>query len=251
MDWEQNPGARIIFDNGSHTIKAGLGSSKTPQITVENLAGTSIINEHLSNIFLAINRKTGNVVIGEQINDIFIESEFNYIKPLCRGVLVKFDNETAIWDEIFKTLTNTDSSNLKLKDNMFALTMHPFVPYKVKEKMLEIIFEYYGFGGFLPCLSQQMIRSYALNELKGMFDPNFQLIVESGHSATYVAPFFNSEFMSYACKKLDVGGKLLTNYLKESISFKYLDLSKDYRTVGNIKESLGFVSLDFKTDIKK
>jgi actin-related protein len=36
------------------------------------------------------------------------------------------------------------------------------------------------------------------------------MIVESSHSATYIVPIFDNEIMSQA-KRIDVGGKLLTN----------------------------------------
>ena len=50
------------------------------------------------------------------------------------------------------------------------------------------------------------------------------MIVESGHSATYCVPFFNDEILNYAVKKLDVGGRLFTNHLKDILSFRYMNL---------------------------
>jgi len=48
----------------------------------------------------------------------------------------------------------------------------------------------------------------------------FNSIIDSSHSATYFVPFFNGEIINKAIRRLDVGGRLLTNQLKEIISFK-------------------------------
>ncbi len=64
-------------------------------------------------------------------------------------------------------------------------------------------------------------------------------------------PFFDGEVINYGVKKIDVGGKLLTNYLKERITFRSLDLSHEYRLVGDIKEKMCYVALDFNESMKK
>ncbi len=52
------------------------------------------------------------------------------------------------------------------------------------------------------------------------------MIVESSHSATYIVPIFDNEIMSQM-RRIDVGGKLLTNQLKEVISFKLVLKGKE------------------------
>jgi actin-related protein 6 len=57
--------------------------------------------------------------------------------------------------------------------------------------------------------------------------------------------------VNHAIKKIDIGGKLLTNYLKERISFRHIDLSHEYKMVTDIKENMCFVSTNFNEDMKK
>ena len=132
-----------------------------------------------------------------------------------------------------------------------AVTFPVFAPWKLREKMVEVMFEYYGFGGFYPVMAPEMAQAYAKHNLKDQIDPKFQLIVESGHSATYIVPFFDGEIINYGIKKIHVGGKLLTKYLKDRICFRYLDISSEYRMVNDIKEKMCFVSCDFNDEIKK
>ena len=172
---------------------------------------------------------------------------------MVRGVLVNLDHELQIWDELLKNVLKLDENALsfgKLKDFMVNVTFPVFIPSKLREKMVEIMFEYYGFGGFYPTVGPEMIQEYAKEKFKGQVDPKFQLIVESGHSATYIAPFFCDDIINHAIKRIDVGGRILTNALKEAISFRHIDLSHEYRMVTDIKEKMCYVSEDFTQDMK-
>lgn len=50
--------------------------------------------------------------------------------------------------------------------------------------------------------------------------------------------------------RLDVGGKLLTNQLKELVSFRHYDMMKQTYIMNNVKESCCFVSVDFNKDME-
>jgi actin-related protein 6 len=193
-------------------------------------------------------------MLGEKLDEIYIERDYSYTKPLVRGMLMNFDHELQIWDEMLKRTMKLDENNLsfgKLRDYMLNITFPVFSPMKLREKLIEVMFEYYGFGGFYPVTGPEMIQVYAKQNLKNKIDPKFQLIVESSHSGTYIVPFFDGEMVNYGIKKIDVGGKLLTNFLKERISFRHLDLSQEYKLVNDIKEKMCFISTNFNEDMRK
>jgi actin-related protein 6 len=50
------------------------------------------------------------------------------------------------------------------------------------------------------------------------------LVVDSGYSHTYVVPFFEGMPMRHAATRIDVGGKLLSNLLMETLSHKEINL---------------------------
>ena len=56
--------------------------------------------------------------------------------------------------------------------------------------------------------------------------------------------------MNFAIKRLNIGGKLLTNALKETLCFRAYNLRDEFAIVNSIKESLCFVSSDFNHDLK-
>lgn len=47
-----------------------------------------------------------------------------------------------------------------------------------------------------------------------------------------------------------MGGKLLTNYLKEILSFRHLDLKNSDQLIKQIKEEMCFVSKNLMSDMR-
>lgn len=91
-----------------------------------------------------------------------------------------------------------------------------------------------------------MIREAALNQTK----PGIcQLVIDSGHSFTQLVPYFDGLPLKFASKRIDVGGKLMTNLLCETLSYKEVNLLGESYIVNQMKESLSFVSQDFDSDL--
>lgn len=76
-------------------------------------------------------------------------------------------------------------------------------------------------------------------------------MVDSGYSQTTVTPLLHGRPLHSAIRRLDIGGKFLTNYLKELVSNRYLDLRDDPNVVSQMKEDACFVSQDFKMDMDR
>jgi actin-related protein 6 len=77
------------------------------------------------------------------------------------------------------------------------------------------------------------------------------LVIDSGFSHTIVTPVYNGRPLQRAIRRLDLGGKHLTNLLKEVISMKYVDLHENTKIVNDIKEDVCFVANDFMDDMEK
>lgn len=77
------------------------------------------------------------------------------------------------------------------------------------------------------------------------------LLIDCGYSHTIVTPLFNGRPLHRAIRRLDFGGKHLTNLLKEMISIRHFDLHQDTKIVNDIKEDVCYVSEDFKADLEK
>lgn len=79
--------------------------------------------------------------------------------------------------------------------------------------------------------------------------PDCILVIDSGFSHTTVTPILNGRPIQSAIRRLEVGGKLLTNRLKSLISQRHFNLMDESYIVNQIREDTCFVSLDFKRDL--
>jgi len=77
------------------------------------------------------------------------------------------------------------------------------------------------------------------------------LVIDSGFSHSTVTPLFQGRPIHQAIRRLDIGGKILTNYLKEILSIRYFYLLEEAHLVNEIKEAISYVSQDFKRDLER
>ena len=68
------------------------------------------------------------------------------------------------------------------------------------------------------------------------------VVVDVGFSFTHVVPFFDGQPLLSAAKRINVGGKALTNYLKELVSYRSLNMMDETYLMEYIKDQLCFVS---------
>lgn len=66
-----------------------------------------------------------------------------------------------------------------------------------------------------------------------------------------MTPLFNGRPIQQAVRRLDVGGKFLTNYLKELISIRHYNMLDETYVMNEIKEAVCYVSEDFKCDLER
>lgn len=77
------------------------------------------------------------------------------------------------------------------------------------------------------------------------------LLVDTGYSHTTITPILQGRPFHSAIRRLDVGGKLLTNYLTRLLSLRHYDMRNETYIVNEMKEAACYVSLDFKQDLDR
>lgn len=76
------------------------------------------------------------------------------------------------------------------------------------------------------------------------------LLLDCGFSHTTVTPIYKGRPIQQGIRRLDVGGKFLSNYLKELVSIRYYNMSDETYLINEIKESVSYVTNDFKHDLE-
>ena len=77
------------------------------------------------------------------------------------------------------------------------------------------------------------------------------LLIDSGFSHTTVTPIFHGRPIQQGIRRLDIGGKFLTNYLKEIVSIRHYNMIDETYLINEIKEAVCFVSSNFKRDLER
>ncbi|PWY99711.1 actin-like ATPase domain-containing protein [Testicularia cyperi] len=72
--------------------------------------------------------------------------------------------------------------------------------------------------------------------------PEAIMILDVGYSYCHAVPVIGGELQYHAIRRLDLGGKVLTNLLKEALSFRQLDMMDEFWLVDRIRERTCFVA---------
>lgn len=111
-----------------------------------------------------------------------------------------------------------------------------------------MIFEEYEFAAYYRNTPASFIPYGQLFSSPDLPPPQCCLVVDSGFSFTHVVPMINGEIIWKAVKRLDVGGKLLTNHLKELVSFRQWNMMDETYIMNQVKEACCFVTSDYNAD---
>lgn len=167
--------------------------------------------------------------IGRNKNDIVVSPKSLFelsevLRPHERGVMVDPDLQVKIW----KSLLPDQISSL-------VYTCPLYTPVSCRKLLDEIVYEDFNIAA----------------ALRVPFGPRENcFLVDLGFSASVVTPIFKGFPVSYAVKKVEIGGKLLTNYLKEQISYRYFDMTEETWLVNHIREEMCYISQSFLCELR-
>jgi len=132
QDWKSDHSKRLVIDNGGFNLRVGTCHLKNERTVVRNM--------------MAIHKQSGEQLYGEELERVMNENAYRYSKPHVRGVLTNFDSQMSIWTNVFQLYTTDRVS----KEYGVSINLPSIIPQKSKQKLTEILFEYYGFGALLP-----------------------------------------------------------------------------------------------------
>lgn len=156
------------------------------------------------------------------------------------GIIKNWEDMEHLWDYSFYERLKEDTTGKKV-----LLTEPPMNPLKNREKMCDVMFEKYNFGGVYVAI-QAVLALYAQGLSSGV-------VVDSGDGVTHVIPVYESVVLNHLTRRLDVAGRDVTRHLIDLLSRRGYAFNRtaDFETVRQIKEKLCYVSydLDFDTNL--
>ncbi|KAI9349486.1 actin family [Zopfochytrium polystomum] len=166
-----------------------------------------------------------------------------YKRPFERGYLTDWETQRQVLDRLFsQDVLNVDPSGTDL-----ILTQPPFNFPLLARQYDEVVFEEYGFQSCLRATGAELCAWHS-----EFVSPRQDclLVIDSGFSFTHVIPLLRGRPIEGAIRRINVGGKLLTNHLKEIVSYRHFNMMDKTAIVNDMKEQCCFVSRDFDVDMK-
>ncbi|RCH96054.1 Actin- protein 6 [Rhizopus azygosporus] len=224
----------LIIDNGAYTIKAGISYPEARPRKIPNAIVRGKTNKQN--------------FVGDELDECTNFSSLYYRLPFEKGYLVNWDVEKIVWNRLFNHV-----AKIKPKETRLLVTEPCFNLPVIQENYDQVIFEEFEFASCYRTMAPQLCL---FNELGGLFGdkigsiPDCTLIVDSGYSFTHIIPFLKGKPVAKGIRRINVGGKLLTNHLKEVVSFRHYDMMEETYIINDVKEKCSFVSHDVYKDLE-
>ncbi|KAI1637801.1 Actin/actin-like protein [Biscogniauxia mediterranea] len=244
----------LVLDNGAYTIKAGFvtgsDADNKPRVIPNCIARDR-------------DRKT---YVGSELEACKDFSEAAFRRPVEKGFVVNWEAEKEIWEREFfddKAPQHCDPSETRL------LLAEPSNSLPILQTNCDqMVFEEFGFASYyrgveLDFTMQKGPSFNAYHDIQAILrtprDPatvaqlpaEILLLIDTGYSHTTVTPLLHGRPLHSAVRRLDIGGKFLTNHLTRLLSLRHYDMRNEPHIVNEMKEAACYVSLDFAGDLER
>ncbi|XKL59349.1 hypothetical protein PGB90_000365 [Kerria lacca] len=217
-----------VIDNGAYSIKIEHAEKTEPRI--------------IPNCIMKAKSEKRRAFIGNQIDECRDASGLFYILGFQKGYLINWEAQKTVWDYVF----SDQCCKVNFKDSSVIVTEPYFNFSSIQEAMTEIFFEEYECHSLLRINPGDLsAHHYSTTYTKVICC----LVVDSGYSFTHIIPYINGKKYKKGIIRIDVGGKLLTNHLKEVISYRQLHVMDETYVINQVKEDVCYVSCDFNKDM--
>eukprot|EP01119_Soliformovum_irregulare_P001099 TRINITY_DN1081_c0_g1_i1.p2 TRINITY_DN1081_c0_g1~~TRINITY_DN1081_c0_g1_i1.p2 ORF type:complete len:393 (+),score=113.38 TRINITY_DN1081_c0_g1_i1:47-1225(+) len=221
----------IVCDNGTGFVKCGFAGANFPHAIFPSMVGRPILRseEKIDNIQLK------DIMVGDEASKLRTMLQITY--PLDNGIIRNWDDMNYVWDYTF-----FERLKIQPKESKIMLTEAPMNPTQNRKKMIEVMFEKYGFKSCYIAI-QAVLTLYAQGLLTGV-------VVDSGDGVTHIVPVYEGFALPHLTRRLDVAGRDVTRYLIRLLLLRGYAFNRtaDFETVRQIKEKLCYVGYDLELE---
>ncbi|KAI2637438.1 Actin/actin-like protein [Xylaria nigripes] len=240
------PSMTLVIDNGAYAIKSGFVTDDavdTPRVFPNCIARD----------------RDNKTYVASELAQCTDFSEAVFRRPVEKGFIVNWEVQKEIWEREFldeKAPQRCDPSETRL-----LLTEASNSLPILQTNCDQVIFEEFGFASYFRGLASSF---NAYHDVQGIFDSTaanitpsptlpaeLVLLIDSGYSHTTVTPIYHGRPFHSAVRRLDVGGKFLTNNLTRILSLRHYDMRNETYIVNEMKEAACYVSLNFNGDLER
>ncbi|KAH7106172.1 actin binding protein [Auriculariales sp. MPI-PUGE-AT-0066] len=225
----------LVVDNGTGFVKVGYAGSNFPEHVFPSLVGRPILRaeERVSGTDTVIK----DIMVGDEAAEM--RNFLQVSQPMEHGIVRNWEDMKHLWDYTFNEKLRIDPTGRKV-----LLTEPPMNPKVNRQRMCQVMFEEYGFGGVYVAI-QAVLTLYAQGLTTGV-------VVDSGDGVTHIVPVYDGFALPHLTRRLDIAGRDVTRYLITLLLRRGYAFNRtaDFETVRQIKEKLCYVSYDIDLDDK-
>lgn len=222
----------VVCDNGTGFVKCGFAGSNFPHSIFPSMIGRPVLRaeEKIENVQLK------DIMVGDEAAKLRSMLQISY--PLDNGIVRNWEDMGYVWDYTF-----FEKLKVNPRESKIMLTEAPMNPQANRRKMVETMFEKYGFQAAYVGV-QAVLVLYAQGLLTGV-------VVDSGDGVTHIVPVYEGFSLPHLTRRLDVAGRDVTRYLIKLLLLRGYAFNRtaDFETVRQIKEKLCYVGYDI--DLEK
>eukprot|EP00850_Spirogloea_muscicola_P007021 SM000034S12775 [mRNA] locus=s34:750776:753593:+ [translate_table: standard] len=224
-------GGVVVVDSGGGTCRVGRAGDETP------LSLPSLV---------ARPRSARRALVGDELDACGDVSGLAIRRPCDRGYVVSWDVQRAVWGRAFA------AAGVAPSDAALLLTEPPFTLPAIAAATDEVVFEELGFRAC--CAAPAAALSHLCQAIAEpgsvLAEARCGVVVDAGFSFTHVTPLVSGRVVPAAVRRIDLGGKGLTNHLVELVSYRSLDVRGEAYILEDVKHRLCFCSLNVARDLE-
>ncbi len=238
------PGARtdvtVVLDAGGGCIKCGIA---------EDGADAAVVVPHG-----VARAKAGSLTVNVVADEILGVTDINGLsvrRPVDRGYVVNWELERDVLARVFYDVLGVDTQTCDL-----VITEAPFALPKIQSALDAMVFEEFGFKSVVVATPAMLAKRYAdAADKSRALDVNTTarcgVVVDCGFSFAHATPILDGKTVARGVRRLNLGGKSLTNYLKELVSYRQWNMMDESVVIEDVKEKLCYVADDAMAELAK
>lgn len=153
-------------------------------------------------------------------------------RPHDRGFISSFDTERDVWASVFSEDRGIGVNADLRKTSSLILTEAIGVPLRVRRATDQLVYETFGFHSCAVAPAARLSAGVIDNKK----NRNTAIVLDTGFSSSTTTPIVNGREVAHAARRLALGGKALTNLLKQTVSFRSWNMSDEIMVMTAVKE---------------
>lgn len=229
----------IVCDNGTGFVKCGFAGDNFPRHKFPAVVGRPILRFEETD---GSSSNLQSIMCGDEADKCRSSLELSW--PVSNAIIKDYPDMIHLWDYTFHEKLGVPRTAGAFNDYRILLTEPPLNPMDNRKKMLETMFEHYGFGG-VSVQIQAVLTLYGQGIVTGV-------VVDSGDGVTHMVPVFEAQCIPHQIRRMNLAGHDITEYLIKLLFLRGYSFNRtaDFDTVRQIKESLCYVGVDLELEKK-